>query len=68
MRERVSKREKAQQLRERERHEEKQRCKLTLIISLVSVLDSKIIALDIQLNKRKDELLFDELPDDSACN
>ena len=37
--------------------------KVTFVISLVSVLNSKVIALDVQLHIRKDELLLDKLPD-----
>ena len=33
-----------------------------MIVSLVSILDPKVIALDVEINKRKDELLFDKLP------
>ena len=34
-----------------------------MVISLVSVLDAKVIALDVQLHIRKDEFLLDKLPD-----
>lgn len=37
---------------------------LTLIVSLVSVFNAKVIALDIQVHIRKDEFLFDQFPDD----
>ena len=49
--------------RERERERERASGSLTLVISLVSVLDAKVIALDVQLHIRKDEFLLDKLPD-----
>ncbi len=36
---------------------------VTFVVSLISVLNAKIIALDVQLHIWQDELLLDKLPD-----
>ena len=48
--------------REREKERGMVRGRVTFVISLVSVLDAKVIALDVQIHIRKDELLLDKLP------
>ena len=50
---------------ERDRKKERGmvRGRVTFVISLISVLDAKVIALDVQLHIRKDELVLDKLPD-----
>jgi hypothetical protein len=37
--------------------------KVTFVVSLISVLNAKVIALDVKLHIWQDELLLDKLPD-----